>query len=183
MIRKILLGVGVLILSFALYVVYGLFIAEPASPPDSVSYSSQGIDITVDYSRPYKKDRLLFGSEEDGALQPFGKYWRLGANAATEFSVSKDVMFGNQALEAGTYRMYAVPGADAFQILLNSELDVFFGVSEPNSELDILSVDAPVTMKTDNTEQFTISFASDSAAIQMNFDWGETSWSVPISNQ
>ncbi len=183
MLKKILLGLGALIIAFVLYVLYGLFIAEPASPPDSVSYSDKGIDITVDYSQPYKKGRLLFGSEEDGALQPFGKYWRLGANSATEISVSKDIMFGGQALEGGRYRVYAVPGADAFKIILNSELDVFFGVAEANPELDILSVNAPVTMKTDDTEQFTISFTSDSATIQMNFDWGKTSWSVPISNQ
>ncbi len=183
MLKKILLGVGVLVLAFVLYSVYILFIAEPASPADSVTYSAQGIDIAVDYSRPYKKDRVLFGSEEDGALQPFGQYWRLGANAATEISVSKDVMFGTEPLEAGRYRMYAVPGKDAFKIVLNSELDVFFGIAEADPDLDILSVDAPVTMKDESTEQFTISFTSDSTAIQMNFDWGNTSWSVPISNQ
>jgi hypothetical protein len=182
MLKKILIGLGVIILLFVIWVVYGLFIAEPASPLDSVSYSDKGIDITVDYSKPYRKDRVLFGSGED-ALQPFGKYWRLGANAATEIEISSDVTFGGQALDAGRYRMYAVPGKEAFQITLNSELGVFFGVAEPDPEMDIMTVSAPVTMKNENTEQFTISFTSDSTAIQMNFDWGNTSFSVPISNQ
>lgn len=179
MLKKILVGLGVVILLFVLWSVYGLFIAEPASPPDTASYSDKGIDIAVDYSRPYRKDRALFEGED--ALQPFGEYWRLGANDATEIELSSDVNFGGKALEAGRYRMYAIPGKDAFQIILNSELDVFFGISEADPELDILSVNAPVKMKGTNTEQFTISFASDSTSIQMNFDWGNTSFSVPIS--
>jgi hypothetical protein len=183
MLKKILLGLGVLLLVFVLYAVYALFIAAPASPPDAVSYSDQGINIKVDYSRPYRKDRLLFGPEEAGALQPFGKYWRLGANKPTEITFNKDILFAGQPLAAGSYRMYAVPGKEAFQIILNSELGAFFGAAEPDPELDILSIDAPVTMKGENIEQFTIGFTSDSKAIQMNFDWGQTSFSVPITNQ
>ncbi|MFK7951807.1 MAG: DUF2911 domain-containing protein [Ekhidna sp.] len=181
MLKKILMGLGVVILLFILWVVYGLFIAEPASPPDTVSYSDMGIDISVDYSRPYRKGRDLFEGAEP--LQPFGEYWRLGANDATEIEISSDVNFGGEELKAGRYRMYAVPGKDAFKIVLNSELDVFFGVAEADPELDVLSVNAPVTMKGENTEQFTISFTSDSTAIQMNFDWGNTSFILPISNQ
>lgn len=183
MLKKILIGLGVVVLLFVLYSLYALFIAEPASPKDSVSYSDQGLDIQVEYSRPYKKDRLIFGTEEAGALQPYGVYWRLGANQATEITMNKAVVFGGKSVNAGTYRMYAVPGADAFQITLNTELGVFFGVAEADPELDVVTVDAPVSMKSDNTEQFTISFSSDSTAIQMNFDWGQTSFSVPISNQ
>ncbi|MEQ8238770.1 MAG: DUF2911 domain-containing protein [Cyclobacteriaceae bacterium] len=182
MLKKILLGLGVLVLLFVLYAVYALFIATPVSPPDTVSYSDQGIDIKVDYSRPYRKDRLLFGTEEAGALQPYGKYWRLGANQATEITLNKDILFAGKLLKAGGYRMYAVPGKEAFQIILNSELGAFFGAVEPDPELDILSIDAPVSMKSENTEQFTISFTSDATAIQMNFDWGQTSFSVPITN-
>lgn len=181
MLKKILIGLGVIILAFVLFVLYSLFIAEPASPLDSVTYADQGIEITVDYSRPYRKDRALFEGKD--ALQPFGEYWRLGANAATEIEINSDVNFGGEALQAGRYRMYAVPGKEAFEVILNTELDVFFGISEANPELDVISVSAPVTMKSENTEQFTISFTSDSTAIQMNFDWGNTSFSVPISNQ
>ncbi len=181
MLKKILMGLGVLVLVFALYSVYVLFIADPVSPPDTVSYSDKGIDVMVEYSRPFRKDRALF--EGEGALQPYGQYWRLGANAATEIELSTDVNFGGEALEAGRYRMYAIPGKDAFKIGLNTELEVFFGIGEPDYNLDVLVVDAPVTMKSENTEQFTISFTSDSTAIQMNFDWGNTSFSVPITNQ
>ena len=79
MLKKILFGLGAVLLLFILYVVYALFIAEPASPPDTAEYSNRDWKLAFDYSRPYKKGRLIFGAEADDALQPFGQYWRLGA--------------------------------------------------------------------------------------------------------
>jgi hypothetical protein len=79
--------------------------------------------------------------------------------------------------------MSAVPGPKSFKLNLNSELEVFFGVAEPDPELDVLSVDAPVTPQADETEMFTISFSSDSEAIMMNFVWDKTLFSVPITVQ
>ncbi len=181
--KKILMGIGALLLLFVVYIVYVLFIATPKSPPGTAEYSDQGLEIAVNYSRPYKKGRLIFGEEADGALQPYGQYWRLGANAATEISLSKDVLFAGKSLDAGTYRMSAVPGPKAFKINLNSELDVFFGITEPDPEFNVLSVDAPVTPQTNETEMFTINFSSDSTAILMNFVWDKTLFSVPITVQ
>lgn len=183
MIKKILFGIGVLLILFVVYSVYVLFIATPKSPPGTAEYSDQGLEITVNYSRPYKKGRLIFGEEADGALQPYGQYWRLGANAATEISLSKDVHFAGKSLDAGTYRMSAVPWPKAFKINLNSELDVFFGITEPDPEFNVLSVDAPVTSQDNETEMFTISFSNDSEVIMMNFVWDKTLFSVPITVQ
>ena len=180
MLKKILLGIGVAFLLFVLFVLYTIFIAPPASPPDTATYNDLGVDISVDYSRPYKKGRLIFGDAADEALQPFGEYWRLGANAATDISLSSNVIFGGQSVEAGTYRMYAVPGSEAFKVTLNSELEVFFGAAEPDPTLDILSVDAPVTMQDGITEQFTIQFRSDSASIYMEMVWDNYLFTVPI---
>ncbi|WP_370087759.1 DUF2911 domain-containing protein [Ekhidna sp.] len=180
MIKKILLGLLALIVIFVLYVLYVIFIAEPVSPPDSVSYNADGLEITVDYSRPFKKDRLIFGEKEDGALQPYGVYWRLGANNATEIEFSDDVIFGGEPVDAGRYRMYAVPGPDVFEISLNSELDVFFAVAEPDYELDVAKIQAQVTYKDQITEQLTISFSSDSTAVWMNIDWDNYLVAVPI---
>ena len=84
--KNVLKIIGVLVLAFIGYVAY--MVLNPVSPKETVSYSSEISDLEVVYSRPYKKDRLIFGSEEDGALVPFGKYWRTGANAATTFETS-----------------------------------------------------------------------------------------------
>ena len=123
---------------------YGLFFATPVSPPATVNYNEGGLEITIDYSQPSKNGRLIFGEESEGALQPYGKYWRLGANAATEISFNKDVTFGGKPVEAGTYRMYAVPGSNTFEITLNSETNVFFGAAEPDYDLDVITIESPL---------------------------------------
>ena len=106
MLKKILIGIGVLVLIFALYVAY--LVMFPASPKGDASISANGLDIKVTYGRPYKKGRLIFGEEKDKALQPYGKYWRLGANAATEITFNKNVNFAGSPINAGSYRMYTV---------------------------------------------------------------------------
>ena len=180
--RKVFLGIGAIIIIFIGWSLYGLFIAEPASPLATVEGSYNDLDMKVVYSRPYKKGRLIFGEESDEALQPYGKYWRLGANAATEITFSKAVNFNGKRVEAGTYRMYAVPGQDTWEISLNSELDVFFGVAEPDYDLDVVKVQIPV-QSAPETEQFTINFESDSTGAKMNFIWDKTLISIPITTQ
>ena len=178
--KKILIGSGVVFILFVLWAVYVLFIATPLSPPATASYNEGGLEINVDYSQPSKRGRLIFGEEKDGALQPYGKYWRLGANAATEITFNKDVTFGGEPIKAGTYRMYAVPGANAFKVTLNSETGVYFGYAEPDHELDVVTVDAPVQKQDAEVETFTIGFSGTDTGVAINFSWVQTLFSVPI---
>ena len=76
MLKKILIGVVVVIVGLALYV---LLIGGKASPFAEVSYTYENVDVKVEYCRPYKKGRVIFGEESEEALLPNGKYWRLGA--------------------------------------------------------------------------------------------------------
>lgn len=178
--KKIFIGIGVAFLIFVIWALYGLFIAAPVSPPATASYNEGGLEITVEYSQPSKKGRLIFGSEEDGALQPYGKYWRLGANAATEITFNKDVTFGGQPVKAGTYTMYAVPGENTFKVILNSETGVFFGAAEPDHDSDILSVDAPVQKPGSEVETFTIEFNTTDTGATINFSWDQTMFTIPV---
>lgn len=180
--KKILIGVGVALIAFVVWSVYGLFFSTPKSPPTTASFSDRGLDIKVSYSQPSKRGRLIFGEEAAGALQPFGKYWRLGANAATEITFSKNISFAGADVDAGTYRMYAVPGAETFRIFLNTELGVNFGAaSDADHALDIASVDIPIEAMLTEAEVFTISFAPDSSGVRMNLAWDRTLVSVPIA--
>jgi len=179
MLKKILIGVGILIAGLISFILYGIFF--PVSPPTTTTFSAQGLDITVDYSQPSKKGRVIFGDEGSEALQPYGTYWRLGANSATEITFSQDVRFADQAVAAGTYRMYAVPGASSFEISLNSELEVFLGVQEPDYSKDVVKVSAPVSSPSTEVETFMISFEESGSEILMNIAWDMTIVTVPIS--
>ncbi len=179
--KKIFIGLGIVLLAFVLFLVYTAMF--PKSPSKTAVFSDKGLDIKVSYSQPSKRGRLIFGEEKDKALQPYGKYWRLGANAATEITFSKNVNFAGKAINAGRYRMYAVPGPASFQVSLNSEVGVYFANNEPNYSLDVLKVDVPVSIAPTETEQFTINFAGDSSGVNMDFVWDKVLIRIPIAVQ
>jgi hypothetical protein len=105
----------------------------------------------------------------------------LGANAATEVTFNVPVLFADQPVTAGTYRMYAIPGESLWTVILNSELGAS-GSDEPNHNLDVLSVEVPAT-NTNITEQFTISFQSAGNGVNMEFNWDAVKIVIPIQPQ
>jgi hypothetical protein len=177
--KKIFIGLGIVLVAFVGYVGYGLLTTRSHSPLQKTDYSFKGLDISVSYCRPYKKGRVIFGTREDKALLPNGKYWRLGANDATEISFSKDINFAGKPVSAGRYRMYAVPNSTSWQVSLNSELGKF-GFFEPDYTKDVLKVDLP-TGTFPETEQFTITLGNDSTGVQMDLIWDKTMVRVPIT--
>ncbi|MDZ4714860.1 MAG: DUF2911 domain-containing protein [Cytophagales bacterium] len=180
--KKIFMGIGAVILLLVAYGTYTALFVPPKSPTTNVSYSDRGLDLSVSYSQPSKRGRLIFGEEAAGALQPYGKYWRLGANKATEITFSKDVNFGGQPVNAGSYRMYAVPNAQSFSVALNSELGVnIMAVRDADHDLDVATLDVPVQVAPMETEMFTIAFRSDSVGVLMDFMWDKTHLTIPIT--
>src|SRR4051812_45041315 len=179
--KKIFIGLGAFVIVIVAALAYLALTTKSHSPVETKTFSYNGADIKVVYCRPYKKGRVIFGEDKDGALQPYGKYWRLGANEATEISFNKNVNFGGQPVNAGTYSMYAVPGAGSWQVILNSELGRW-GAREADHQLDVLKVEVPVDT-TPEMEQFTITFDGDSTAAKMNLAWDKSLVRVPITVQ
>jgi hypothetical protein len=154
-VRRILIGVGILIMILGAAFMYLNHRNRTLSPPGSAELSHQGLTVSVNYSRPSVRDRLIFGTESEEALQPYGKYWRLGANEPTSITIDQDVLFNGNELEAGTYQLYAIPGEEKFIIGVNNE-DRMWGATEPNYSLDLFRTEVPV-LKNTHTEQHTIS--------------------------
>ena len=180
--KKIYIGLGLVVIAIIGFVAYSAFFSRRVSPTQTTAFSHEGLDVKITYCRPSKKGRVIFGEENSGALLPYGKYWRLGANESTEVSFSDDVLFGGKPVNAGTYRMYAVPGAQMWQIVLNNQLGTW-GSETPDHSLDVLAVEVPTTQAPTDTEQFTINFGSIGQAITMDFVWGTTLVTVPITIQ
>lgn len=153
--RKIFIGLGaavVLILGFFAYI---MMTTRSHSPKALAEFRSDELEVTVDYCQPYKKGRIIFGSEESDALQPYGEFWRVGANEATEIEISEDVLFAGEPLAKGRYVLYAVPGESNWVIGLNSELGRW-GVPEVDHELDVLQVEVKAKKLSSSQEQLTI---------------------------
>jgi len=174
--KIIALVVLVVIGSMALYV----SVTPPKSPLDSVVYNSGPYNLEVVYSRPYKKGRLIFGSKDDGALVPYGSYWRTGANAATTFMTKSDIEFGGEKISAGKYRLYSVPDNKSWLVSLNSEPDKYFAIMDPDKTKDVLEIEiSPSTIEAP-VEQLTFAFYNDSAGVSLTLKWDTTLISIPI---
>jgi len=179
--KKIFIGLGVFVIVIVAGLGYIALTTKSHSPAETKTFTYNGADMKVVYCRPFKKGRVIFGDDKDGALQPYGMYWRLGANEATEITFSKNINFAGQPVNAGTYYMYAVPGPTNWQVVLNSELGRW-GAREADHDLDVLKVEVPVEVAPE-TEQFTITFDSDSTAAKMNLAWDKALVRVPITVQ
>ena len=178
MIKNILKIIGGLLVVAVVYIAY--MILFPVSPKGEANFEADGLSLQVEYHRPYKKGRLIFGEEKDGALVPYGKYWRTGANAATTFETSSDILFNGEDLKAGKYALYTFPFENSWTVLLSSENDVFFAVSEPDRETLVLKTEVPTKYLDKPLEQFTIEFSKDTASVFMHLTWDKVSVSVPL---
>lgn len=86
------------------------------SPPEIATGTVGGSTITINYSSPAVKGRKIWGG-----LVPYDKVWRLGANEATIFETSNDIMVEGKKLPAGKYSLYAIPGESEWTFIFNSK--------------------------------------------------------------
>ena len=179
---KIIKKLGLIVLAIFTVVIfyfgYEIFI-NPKSPKGNVLFQNENFEIELSYSRPYKKNRLIFGDIDKGALVPYGKYWRLGANFATSIRINKNTSFAGRPLNKGKYRLYAFPFKDNWRLVLNSESSAF-GFNEPDYSKDIMSVNLPVNALDDELEQLTIDFIEFDSILNLRIRWDKTEITSPI---
>jgi hypothetical protein len=90
----------------------------PAASSHAVVKQRVGLtDVEVDYSRPNKNNRNIFGG-----LVLFDKPWRTGANQPTKVKFSAPVKVGDKEVAAGEYVLYTIPGANAWTVVLSKNL-------------------------------------------------------------
>ena len=149
------------------------------SPVDKISFNQENLEVKVVYCQPTKKGRLIFGEEADGALQPWGVYWRLGANEATTIEVSSDISFGGKPLKAGKYALYAFPGKESWQIGVNTVANRW-GYSEPDYSKDVFRIELPVTYTENVVEMFTMTLEPVDEGANLVMKWDTSVVRVPI---
>jgi len=95
-------------------------------------------DVTITYSRPGVKGRQIWGdplpeqkAEGEATLDnqnerpkgapivPWGHMWRTGANEATQFVITDDVLINGQKLAAGSYSLHTIPNKTEWTIVFN----------------------------------------------------------------
>ena len=172
--------VFVVLLFYPLYITF----LNPISPKSTINYNfdknDKSISLQVDYSRPYKKGRVIFGTEEEGALVPYNNYWRTGANFCTDFYNSSEILFNGNKLDSGKYFLYTFPNENSWDIILNSDHGRF-GFFNPDRENDVLITSVTPISIDEDFEQFKIDFEKVDSNIFLRLRWEKTSVSIPIN--
>lgn len=176
LLKYLLFLIILIVLGFAIYT----YFTPPASPKDESTYTFNNKNYKVEYSRPFKKNRLIFGNKEDGALVPFNQYWRTGANFSTDITVSDSFYFGDELLEKGSYWMYTIPGEESWKIFLNSESGSF-AFFEPDESKNVASINVNSYQLDQELEQFTIIFIETDNKLTLRLLWDKTGISIPLN--
>ena len=146
------------------------------SPPASASCDlGGGKSIKTNYSSPRMKGRKIYGE-----LVPFGEVWRTGANEATTFVTSGDVVVGGKAVPAGSYTIFTVPNADKWTLIINKKTGEW-GIPYKYESDELARVDMKVSKLPSPSENFTISYTKSGGGCTLQIDWESTRASVDIT--
>jgi hypothetical protein len=140
------------------------------SPLQTIKQAFALSEITVEYSRPSVKGRVIYGD-----VVPFGKVWRTGANGSTKITFGEDVKVEGNAVTAGTYAIYTVPNKDSWEIMLYKDLKLGGNVAEYAKENEVLRFTVKPKSTNDKTETFTIDLANiSSTSVNVDLVWEQT---------
>lgn len=149
------------------------------SPKDTVEFKLNDLKLEVFYNRPSKKGRDVFG-----ALVPFNKVWRTGANEATTFETNKTLKIGNDSLKPGKYTLWTIPNDTAWNVIFNKK-QYSWGVDiEMNpmreAKFDAANLSVPVEHIKNTVEQFTIAFDNSTDNLSLTMAWDDIKIAVPL---
>ncbi|HLW85392.1 MAG TPA: DUF2911 domain-containing protein [Candidatus Sulfotelmatobacter sp.] len=134
-----------------------------------------GKTVKTDYSSPRMKGRKVYGG-----LVPYGEVWRTGANNATTFVTSADIVVGGKTVPAGSYTIFTVPSADKWTLIVNKKTGEW-GIPYKYESDELARVDMKVSTLPAPVENFTIAYDKASSGCTLHLDWETTRASVDIS--
>ncbi|NHM07393.1 DUF2911 domain-containing protein [Flavobacterium sp. CYK-4] len=143
-------------------------VKTPAPSPKSTLTQMVGLtEVTVEYSRPSKKGRTVFGD-----LVPYGKLWRTGANQNTMVTFSDDVVINGQTLKKGKYALFTTPKVDMWEVIFYTDTDNWGTPENWNVNKVALSTNVDAKMLNNVVETLTIGVNG----LDNNFGYLELSW-------
>jgi hypothetical protein len=176
MMKKMLTSLSILafcVLSFSI----NAQIETPQPSTGSTLTQKVGMaEIKIEYSRPSKKGRSIFG----GDVVPFGDVWRLGANQPTKMTISDSITVKGKGLSKGTYVVMAKPGKDSWDIMFNKNptASATNFKAEENITVNVPAVNLPFEV-----QNFTVGINNiTNTGADLEFSWDKTYVAVPFTN-
>jgi len=147
------------------------------SPTDSVRAAVGGAQLSVVYSRPARRGRTILGE-----VVPYGQVWRTGANAATMFTTSRDLVIGGTTVPAGSYTLWTLPSsATAAKFIINRQTGQWG--TDYDAAKDLARVDAAVSTIPTPADRFTFAIEPNAGGNggTIRYMWGNTQFAVPFT--
>lgn len=175
--RKVVLTLSSLLLAVCFHTAGAQIVTPAASPSAKVTQKAGLTDITIEYSRPSAKGRVIFGD-----LVPFGEMWRTGANKNSMITFSDKVTIGGKEIPAGSYAIFTTPGQSSWEILLYTDTENWGNPENFDDAKVAARITAPVQSLNHPVETFTIGIdgiTNDKCAVFIS--WEKTSVSFEVS--
>jgi hypothetical protein len=144
------------------------------SPPDTTRATVGGANISVAYSRPLKRGRVIFGE-----VVPWNQVWRTGANAATMFTTDKDLVFGTTVVPAGKYTLWTLPTPTGAKLIINGETGQWG--TDYHADKDFARLDLATRMISPPVEQFVIGVVPQGDGGLLRYSWDDREYSIPFT--
>ena len=142
----------------------------------SAEFSFKDANFRVEFGSPKKRGRDLFGN-----IVPWGERWRTGANRATHFYTSRDLMFGDLEVPAGEYTLFTIPEPDGGTLIINKQTGQN-GRSYDESR-DLGRVPMEISTIDETVEAFSISVEETEEGGELNLAWGNTVFKTDFTVQ
>jgi hypothetical protein len=144
-----------------------------ASPRDTARGTIGSASVLVDYGRPSRRGREIFG-----ALVPYDQVWRTGANSATTLVLGGPVSIGGRPVDAGTYTLYSLPARNGWTLVVNRQTGQWG--TEYNQAQDLVRVPMVVSKAATPVDTFTIAIEG-GATGRLVFAWDTLQGSVDVA--
>lgn len=166
------------ILFLASYFNYSQIKTPRVSPASEIEQMVGLTEVEVEYSRPSKRGRDIFGN-----VVPFGKIWRTGADNCTTISFSTDVVIDSQTIQSGKYSIFSIPNKESWDVILYSDIDLWGVPKDWDENKIVFKSNYQINKSANNSvkEMFTISFDNvTNNDVDMIFSWDDVSVTVNI---
>ena len=148
----------------------------PLSPLQVLKQNVGKTEMTLTYSRPSMRGRVIFGD-----LVPYDRRWRTGANRNSKIEFSHPVMIGDYKLEKGSYALIATPGRSSWKVHFYDDISSW-EVPEPwVDSLVVAEIEVP-SIKTEKPIE-SMKFSFDDLTYEscvLSLAWEQTEISIPI---
>ena len=171
-------SISVICLLVCFNLCYGQRLKTPTLSPFSKISQQVGLtEVTLQYSRPSAKGRVVFGE-----LVPYDKVWRTGANRATRITFKEVAKIGGKKIQPGEYAIYTIPNQGYWTIIIHANTSlrsIAGGAYKPSN--DVFRFELVPEKNNNYVETFTCQFSEvKTNSLMLDITWENTLISIPI---